>query len=590
MLPTYRAVRPALFALVLGATLVAVPTASALNVSRNGNVIVIEAAAGEDNNVTVLESGANLRVTEGNNGATATIVPGAGCANSVANSVDCGATATVTSLTANLGDLDDAYSGNLAVGTTFPHTIDFGPGRDGGNAHRGNDTLIGGPGNDSTLDGDEGNDLIDGGIGNDGLQGDLGDDTLTGGEGGDSLNDVDGANTYDGGDGDDSFSWGSGVGVDRMLGGAGNDNFSSSNSTVGPDVFDGGPGRDTASFFSEGAPLTITLDDVANDLAAGQGANVLGMESVSGGAGNDIIVGSGAPESMSGGSGTDAMNGGGGNDELFGNGDNDSLLGGDGNDGLYGDSADDSMDGGAGTDLLYGGDGADDLVGGTGRDTVDWGGGSAYRGVTVTLDNVADDGAAGEGDNAHSDNENIVGTGGPDVLFGSPGPNTISGGNGYDTIITREGGPAAASRDTALCGNDEDTVVADPTDVLGSGAEHCELVSYGDVTGYGPLVGVTASGGGAGQSGVLPLVLRCPLSARGGCEGTTTLTVGGRRAGRVRFSMRPGQEVERDMKLSRRAVRAINRSAKRVRGTLRTQAEDELGATRTSTKRVNLTK
>jgi hypothetical protein len=230
------------------------------------------------------------------------------------------------------------------------------------------------------------------------------------------------------------------------------------------------------------------------------------------------------------------------------------------------------------------------MVGGDGRDTVDFGGGSAYRGVSVTLDNVANDGAEGEGDNAHSDLENIIGSGGPDFLVGGPGANTISGGDGYDTIVTREGGPAAASRDTALCGRDEDSVVADPTDVIGSGSEHCENVSYGDTTGYGPLVGVTADGKGAGATGILALLLRCPLKARGGCEGTARLKVGGRAAGTVRFSMRAGQEVARSLKLSARARRAINRAKKSVKGALTVDAADEIGATNTATKSVKLTK
>jgi Ca2+-binding RTX toxin-like protein len=352
---------------------------------------------------------------------------------------------------------------------------------------------------------------------------------------------------------------------------------------------DGGPGRDGASF-STGDPLTLSLDAVANDGTEGQGANLLNIEFLGGGGANDTITGGAGPESLSGGAGADTINGGGGGDTLTGGSQNDSLSGGDGNDSLEGQSGDDALNGGAGTDLLYGHEGADDLLGGDGRDTVDFGGGSAYYGATVTLDDVANDGAEGEGDNAHADNENIIGTAGPDVLVGGPGSNTISGGDGYDTIVTREGGPAVASRDNVLCGADEDTVLADPTDQIGSGAEHCENVSYGDVSGYGPLMRVSAQGKDAGGRGTVPLLLRCPLTARGGCEGVATLVVKGRRAGRVRFSMRPGQEIERDLKLSRRARRAINRAKKSVRGVLTVAVADEIGATRTVTKNVKLTK
>ena len=582
------AVRLALFVLILGSSLVAVPTASALTVTRDGNVITITAAAGEDNNVTIADTGGNARVTEANNGVTATLVAGAGCAAPVGNSTDCGMAATVTQINVFLSDLDDTYNGNLGANTA-PNVIDFGAGRDTGSGHTGNDTLNLGSGSDTSVNGEAGNDTINGDVGNDQqLNGGGGDDTLTGGDGNDSLDAGDGNNTLDGGEGDDFLQ--NGLGTDQLLAGPGNDNFGFSGFFWGPDTIDGGPGRDSVNWFQHGDPLSLSLDGVANDGEAGQNANLISIESLLGGTAGDTIVGSAGAETLSGDAGADIIEGGGGNDTINGGSQNDTLRGGDGSDGVYGDNGDDAMDGGTGNDLLYGYDGADDLVGGDGRDTVDFGGGSLYNGASVTLDNQANDGAEGEGDNAHSDNENIIGTGGPDVLVGGPGVNVISGGGGYDTIIIREGGPAAASRDTALCGADEDTVLADPTDQIGSGAEHCENVSYGDVTGYGPVVGVTANGKNAGQRGTVPLVLRCPLSARGGCEGTATLRVRGRRAGRVRFSMRAGQELERDLKLSKRAVNAVNGSRRAIRAPLTVQAEDELGATSTATKNVRLTK
>ena len=59
--------------------------------------------------------------------------------------------------------------------------------------------------------------------------------------------------------------------------------------------------------------------------------------------------------------------GGAGNDVLFGSGVNDSIFGGDGNDVLFGLMGDDLLDGGDGNDWLYGGLGTDTLIGGTGR-------------------------------------------------------------------------------------------------------------------------------------------------------------------------------------------------------------------------------
>ena len=582
------AVRLALFALVLGCSLVAVPTASALTVTRDGNVITIAAAAGEDNAVTISDVGGNARVTEANNGLTpgATLVAGTGCAAPVGNTTDCGAAATVTNINVTLLDLDDSFNGNLGANTA-PNSVDFGPGNDSGSGHTGNDTLTGGLGNDSSLQGEGGNDTLSGDVGGDNLSGGEGDDSITGGDGNDSLSDPAGTNSFDAGDGDDSLS--GGTGTDTMFFGPGNDYFNTG-SVVGPDVIDGGPGRDYVGFYNQGEPLTLSLDGVANDGQAGQNANLIAIESLDGGQANDVITGSPGPDTLYGEAGSDSIDGGDGNDTIYGYSHGDTLNGGNGSDALYGDAGDDAMNGGTGSDLLYGYEGADDLLGGDGRDTVDYGGGSQYSGVTVSLDNVANDGAEGEGDNAHSDNENIIGTGGPDLLVGGPGVNVITGGFGYDTIIIREGGPAAASRDTALCGADEDTVLADPTDVIGQGAEHCENVSYGDVAGYGPVMGVTADGKNAGERGTLLLVLRCPLKARGGCEGTATLRLGGRRAGRVRFSMSAGQEADLEMKLSKRAIRRINKARRAQRGQLTVNAADEIGATSTATKNVKLTK
>jgi hypothetical protein len=60
---------------------------------------------------------------------------------------------------------------------------------------------------------------------------------------------------------------------------------------VGPggnDVLDGGPGRDDTSY-SRTAPVTITLDGVANDGEAGEADNVQ-VEDVFTGDGNDTIT------------------------------------------------------------------------------------------------------------------------------------------------------------------------------------------------------------------------------------------------------------------------------------------------------------
>lgn len=77
-----------------------------------------------------------------------------------------------------------------------------------------------------------------------------------------------------------------------------------------------------------------------------------------------------------------------------------------GDDSIYGRGGGDVLLGMAGDDELDGGRGADGLSGGPGHDSV------SYEGapVDVTLDGVANDGAAGENDNVLLDTEDVYGT------------------------------------------------------------------------------------------------------------------------------------------------------------------------------------
>lgn len=563
--------------------LAAAPAAEALTVVRDGDTIRIDAAAGEGNEVAVLDAAGMLRVTEGNNGTTATIVPGGGCAASVANSVDCGVAPTVTSVVANLGDMDDTFGSSLPG---RPVIADAGSGNDGLAGGDSADQLTGGLGTDQ-VQGSTGNDTIDGGEGTDILVPGTGDDTTFGGPSQDIIFEEGGDNTISGGPGDDVFI--TGRGRDDQDGGPGDDQLAADGRFDPGEVVDGGPGRDFVSFVTEGTPMSLSLDNVANDGPGGTG-NLLSIEVLTGGGANDTITGSSGPEVLQGSSGNDVINGGGGNDELYGSADDDTLSGEGGDDAVFGEQGNDLINGGVGNDLVYGHEGADDLVGGTGRDTVDFGGGGGfYRGATVTLDDVANDGYQGEGDNAHSDNENIEGTDGDDTLVGGPGPNTIMGGEGDDTIVTRDGGPNTASHDTALCGADEDSVQADPRDSIGEHGQLCENVDFGDVTGWGPTMTLAASGRKAGRKGVVALELGCPFGARSGCEGKVVLTVGGKTAGSVKFSVEAGGTAEKVLRLKKATKRTVMRRG-RLGGKLELTVEDALGATQTLTKSVGLTK
>jgi Ca2+-binding RTX toxin-like protein len=194
--------------------------------------------------------------------------------------------------------------------------------------------------NESDVDGfGEGSKTINAGPGSQFLGGGQGNDILNGGEGDDRLRD---GNTC-------CFALLRGNG-----GGA-----------IGPngnDVLDGGPGRDETSY-SRLAPVTITLDGVANDGETGEADNVI-VEDVFTGDGNDTIIGDDGPNALGGGEGSDRVVGNGGDDELFGDfGANvflqDSINRAGRKGGPISSPGDDTLDGGAGRDGLDCGRGID---------------------------------------------------------------------------------------------------------------------------------------------------------------------------------------------------------------------------------------
>jgi hypothetical protein len=117
----------------------------------------------------------------------------------------------------------------------------------------------------------------------------------------------------------------------RMTGGAGDDTLSGS---VGADAIYGEAGADTASYEGRGEPLAVTLDATADDGAAGEGDDVR-TEGVTGGAGDDVLIGDDAANELSAGAG--------GADRISGLGGPDTLVGGPGRD---------ALDGGPGADRL----------------------------------------------------------------------------------------------------------------------------------------------------------------------------------------------------------------------------------------------
>lgn len=116
-----------------------------------------------------------------------------------------------------------------------------------------------------------------------------------------------------------------------------------------------------------------------------------GINTIDGGAGNDIIIGGEQADLIYGGKGNDYIYGGDGRNAIYGGANNDVIVGGYDNDRLFGDAGNDVIyglddydviDGGAGNDHLWGGKGPDSIETGKGNDTV------YFEGTQFGLDNV----------------------------------------------------------------------------------------------------------------------------------------------------------------------------------------------------------
>ncbi len=243
-----------------------------------------------------------------------------------------------------------------------------------------------------------------------------------------------------------------GDGRDIVKGGAGDDIFLAEAAPDENDNYYGDSGaEDLVSYAARTTPVHLSIDLEADDGQPFVEHDEIApsVEDLVGGQRNDTLEGSTARNSMDGGDG---------NDRRFGADGDDSLFGGTGNDELTGGLGDDTTVGESGADLTRAdvrADGADDVSGSSGIDTVTYLGRAAR--VTVKLDNVAGDGAFGEGDNVRTDIENIVGTGADDFLQAGPPalqsvPHRLTGMDGNDILIVTDdlgavdvadGGPGA---------------------------------------------------------------------------------------------------------------------------------------------------
>lgn len=420
----------------------------------SGSSLVVNATPGQVNNISITQAGPSVRVEETGSGATLT--PGANCGAGGTNIVTC-PLSSVASLTVNAGDRND----QVVNGTAFP-------------------SALFGEGDDDRLSGGSAADTLTGGAGWDVLFGGTGGDTFTGGSEPDYVSYQGRANSVtadtDGvaDDGEPGENDNVGPDVESLIGGNGADVLTGNeldnglDGGPGADTLNGGAGNDYLLYWTRNAAVSVSFDGVANDGEAGEN-DIVGadVESAIGGNGSDTITGDARANTLLGDDGADTVIGGGGADSLFGS------------------SGIDFLDGGTGDDLLDGGTQADVMFGREGSDRANYAGRTAA--LTVTLDDTEGDGEPLEGDQVHSDVENVTGGSGADFLSGSTAANVLDGGAGGDTIT------AGAGADTLLGGPGIDNLDgADDGDTLDGGSE-ADLMNGGGGIDRATYAGRTAA-------------------------------------------------------------------------------------------------
>ena len=271
-----------------------------------------------------------------------------------------------------------AATGNQDVtigGTNGSETWDFSQVRLSGiqwiNSLDGHDVITANDQNNS-IDAGAGHDIVDAGAGNDTIIGKEGNDILNGGDGKDRLDGGSGFDILDGGNGDDIYLFGTDSNgfIDTIV-----DSGTSTNDRIYATDNDVEIGLQS-DFSTLSGIETINARRFENVTIEGSGDGVnwdfsdiklIGIASINGNEGRDIIQGSNR---------SDVINGGAGHDQLYGGIGRDTLNGGADSDFLFGERGRDTLLGGAGNDVLNGGQARDFLTGGEGFDIFEYGPGS----------------------------------------------------------------------------------------------------------------------------------------------------------------------------------------------------------------------
>jgi Ca2+-binding RTX toxin-like protein len=368
-----------------------------------------------------------------------------------------GRAATIVGTSGDDNPLVGTSADDVIVGRGGDDVIRGGAGNDRICGNGGADTLEGGGGAD-TLQGGDGNDTLTSGVGDDRFLGGAGEDRAdysqayfpseyldgvnvnlaTGdatGEGADRLAGVEGVKGSDYGSdiltaSDAGSTLDGGFGADTLTGGASADVLLSGATDSEPDTLEGRGGDDTLDFGDqdtltyEHAPSAVHID--------------LGLSTVSGGDGTDVLVGH--PYIVIG--------------SRYG----DDITGDSAGNIVYSGRGDDTVDGAGYYDSLYPGPGNDTIDGGAGSDSVGYNDGTATAGVTVDL--RLGTALGGSGNDTLSGIESVGGTNFDDVINGGGNPNSLGGGAGDDTLRGRNGNDSlygGDGNDTLNGGNDVDS-------------------------------------------------------------------------------------------------------------------------------------
>jgi len=346
-------------------------------------------------------------------------------------------------------------------------------------------------GNSDRLWGSEGNDFISTGMGADVVLAMGGADRIQG----------DGTEDYlDGGDGDDVIEgrlsvWdGELWAYSRLVGGNGNDRlYAEEEVDLSEDIIAGG--------------ITYEQDQTPGPI-------------LSGGQGDDVLVGSDYRDGLYGGLGKDILVGRGGNDFILGDytyepsesvprdqpaqmpaysalrysvaefdmaeGDNDIVFGGTGDDEIWGEGGDDWISGGEGYDFIVGGRGSDVLLGGAGGDSLYADG--RFGDSSPADRDVLDGGDGNDFLKSNAGDDLFLGGAGDDYISCGPGDNLAFGGEGKDTIRVTGSGRneiyGEAGNDSLMGGGGEDYLDGGEGDdlLLASGGADIMLGGQGNDT------------------------------------------------------------------------------------------------------------